>query len=122
MKKVTRSQAWAMWHRLSRGDADAETLAWLARVAKEVVAVEQEVTDPNARRLALVKAIGLDGRVNFEHDAIRALARTLPRATQSERQTFTDAVRATLMQPIDPVRGLDLEAIDKRIRRALKEK
>ncbi len=106
------SQAMQRWSDLAAGRHSPETLAWVADVARAVMRASQAKAG-NPRRTEMLKAVQLDGRLGDERDAIRALAESLAGDKPQMRQMVAFVLGLT-----DDTAE---EAIDARVRRAVKD-
>lgn len=119
MKRPTRREAWARWHRLATGHHDEDTLTWIKGVASALLRAD-ELTDANKRRMAMQRALGLTGHSDTDAHAIRLLMADHGAdhfKGLKGRRELRDIVVAMLK--LDDASD---EAIDARIKRALEEK
>lgn len=109
----------ARWRKVAAKELDADTVDWLARVAAQVLEVDQQ---PAAeRRRDMVRAVGLAGRrATGEQDLIRALM-MVPFEDWGPAGTAPGQLADARRRAIAMMIGLDgwnADMIDQRIRRA----
>lgn len=115
------TQAMARWSELATGNPSPETLAWVADVARAVMGASQAPAG-NPRRLAMLRAVQMDGRRGNERYAIRLLAehfKITEWAAVVDKRPMRELVGLMLGVDQSGVPILDTEAVDARIRRAL---
>lgn len=114
-----RQEVLGLWRRVAEGKTDDAALrAWLAGVAREILAAD-ETKDANKRRTGVLKAVGLEGRRGTaEAYAVAALAEGWPDRSEDGLKNLRVAQAYVLGHPIGSAKELDPEVLRGRVRSA----
>ena len=124
-----RATARSRWESLALGELDRTILLWVANVAGDVLAADNEV-DKNTRRARLAEAVGLVGPFSVEAEAVRQIARDADHTSglieqhQARQPARGERSRRRRSYVYAAVRTADRESpetIDARIKRALRD-
>ena len=118
-----KQEALQRWGRVARKDLDSEMVNWLASVAHDLIAATAE-KDTNARRLATVRAVRLNGRESTEAHLTRVMVNeAAPLVAIAERARRTKIMVGMATNHVPGTRTeISEEAMRKRIERARKNK
>lgn len=122
MKAPTKLEALQRWGRVARKDLDPGLIDWLADVAAGLIEATAE-KDTNARRLATVKAVGLNGRESERAHLTRVVVnQSAPLVTAGDRAMLTRTMVGMVTGHVPGTRAeISPEAMRKRIARARKK-
>lgn len=120
---MTKLEALQRWGRVARRDLDPELIDWLASVAHDLI-LATENKDANARRLATVKAVGLNGRESLQAHLTRMMVNdAAPLVPAPERAQRTKVMVGMVINHVPGTPAeISEEAMRKRIERARKKK
>lgn len=122
MKPRSKQEALMAWGKVAAGDIGPDVAAWLAGVARDLIAATEE-KDANRRRLATVRAVGLDGRESRDAYLSRFIIEdVLPRMPAADRAKAAPMLVGVVTNHVPGVASHEVspEALRKRVARARK--